>query len=188
MDITALISLPLSLNRSYRVSLSNSQKRYKVSKNHLNSDCLDKFHRWFVGFSDAECSLGITYLLNSKTNKIEGFSFKFTIGLHKDDVGTLNIIQSKLGMGKIYSYNDKQIFVVTKNEDINKLISIFNKYTLNSSKYLDFLDFKLAFTLYQNRVKLTDELISQILELKNNMNTKRIHFNMPENHIVISKS
>jgi hypothetical protein len=93
-----------------------------------------------------------------------------------------------LGVGKIYSYSDKQNLVVTKKEDIYKLISVFEKYTLNSSKYLDFLDFKLAFTLYQNREKLTDPLISKILELKNNMNTKRIHYNMPENHILITKS
>jgi hypothetical protein len=26
------------------------------------------------------------------------------------------------------------------------------------------------------------------LELKNNMNTKRINFNMPENHVLITKS
>lgn len=49
------------------------------------------------------------------------------------------MIKSKLGMGKIYYYNDNQIFVVTKNKEINKLISLFNKYTLNTSKYLDFL-------------------------------------------------
>jgi hypothetical protein len=27
-----------------------------------------------------------------------------------------------------------------------------------------------------------------LLELKNNMNTKRINFNMPENHVLITKS
>lgn len=188
MDLPILLSLPLSVTRSSRV-LPYSKKRCKklVAKNYLNSSCLDKFYRWFVGFSDAECSFGISSI-NSKTNKIEGFSFKFTIGLHKDDAGVLNTIKSKLGMGKIYSYKDKQIFVVTKIDEINKLISIFNKFTLNSSKYLDFLDFKLAFTLYQNREKLTDALISKILELKNNMNTKRINFNMSENHVVITKS
>ena len=189
MELPVLLSLPLSLNRTSR-RLPHSKKGYKnlVSKNYFNSTCLYKFHRWFVGFSDAEGSFGITSLLNNKTNKIQGFSFKFTIGLHKDDVSALNIIKSKLGMGKIYSYNDKQIFLVTKNEDINKLISIFNKYTLNTSKYLDFLDFKLAFTVYQNRLKLTDLLISQILDFKNNMNTKRIHFNMPDNQVVLTKS
>lgn len=185
-----LLSLPLWVTRCSRVGLPYSEKRYKklVAKNYLNSGYLHKFYRWFVVFSYAEGNLGTSYLLSSKTNKIEGFSFKFTIGLHRDDAGALNIIKSKFGMGKIYSYNDKQIVVVTKIEDINKLISIFSKYTLNTSKYLDFLDFKLAFTLYHNREKLTDALISRILELKNNINTKRIKFNMPGNHVFITKS
>lgn len=91
-------------------------------------------------------------------------------------------------MGKIYSYTYKYIFVVTKIEDIKNLISIFSKYNLNTSKYLDFSDFNLAFTLYQKREKLTDALISKLLELKNNMNTKRINFNMPENNVLITKS
>lgn len=147
-----------------------------------------KFYKWFVGFSDAEGSFGIHPLLNSKTKNIEGFSFKFTIGLHKDELDVLKIIKSKLGMGKIYSYKDKHLFIVTKIEDINKLISIFNNYALNTSKYLDFLDFKSAFTLYCKREKLTDVLIAQLLELKNSMNNKRINFNMPENHVVITKS
>jgi hypothetical protein len=91
-------------------------------------------------------------------------------------------------MGKIYSYTYKYIFVVTKIEDIKNLISIFSKYNLNTSKYLDFSDFNLAFTLYQKREKLTDALISKLLKLKNNMNTKRINFNMPENNVLITKS
>ena len=91
-------------------------------------------------------------------------------------------------MGKIYSYTYKYIFVVTKIEDIKNLISIFSKYNLNTSKYFDFSDFNLAFTLYQKREKLTDALISKLLELKNNMNTKRINFNMPENNVLITKS
>lgn len=158
-----------------------------VTKNNFNFASLEEFSKWFVGFSDAEGSFGIFPLINNKT-KIEGFSFKLTIGLHKDDLNALNFIKSKLGIGNVYSYKDSQIFVVTKKEDIKKLISIFDKYTLNTSKYLDFLDFKKAFLLYHKRENLTEELIAQILELKNSMNTKRTNFNMPENHVVITKS
>jgi len=189
IDLPTSLSSPLLITGSSRVGLSKS-KRLKnlVGKYYLNSACLDEFYRWFAGFSDAEGSFTISPILNRKTNKIEVFSFKFTIGLHKDDLGVLNIIQSKLRVGKIYSYTDKYIFVVTKMEDIKNLISIFSKYKLNTSKYLDFADFNLAFTLYKKREKLTDALISKLLELKNNMNTKRINFNMPENHVLITKS
>jgi hypothetical protein len=189
IDLPTSLSSPLLITGSSRVGLSKS-KRLKnlVGKYSLNSACLDEFYRWFAGFSDAEGSFTISPILNRKTNKIEVFSFKFTIGLHKDDLGVLNIIKSKLRMGKIYSYTYKYIFVVTKMEDIKNLISIFSKYKLNTSKYLDFADFNFAFTLYKKREKLTDALISKLLELKNNMNTKRINFNMPENHVLITKS
>ena len=40
------------------------------------------------------------------------------------------------------------MFVVTKKDDMIFLISIFDKYTLNTTKYLDYLDFKKAFNLY----------------------------------------
>lgn len=151
MDLYRLLFFPLSVTWSPCISfLATTQKSNKnsVTKNALKDGHLDKFYKWFVGFSDAEGSFGIFPLLNSKTQIVQGFYFKFTVGLHKDDKGALNMIKSKLDMGKMYYYKDKQIFVVTKNEDINKLISIFNEYTLNTSKYLDFLEFKLAFTLF----------------------------------------
>ena len=149
----------------------------------------EEFYRWFVGFSDAESSFGIFPLLNNKKTKVEAFSFKFTIGLHNDDLDVLNYIKSKLGFGKIYQNGDSQTFIVTKKEDIKKLISIFYKYKLNTTKYLDYLDLKEAFNLYHERGgNLTEELTTQILKLKNNMNTNRSNFNMSENHIVITKS
>ena len=90
-------------------------------------------------------------------------------------------------MGSIYASNDSQIFTISKKDDISKLISIFDNYTLNTSKYLDFLSFKKAFLLYSNREKLTDNLIAQIIELKNSMNTKRVDYNM-DHEIIITKS
>lgn len=148
-----------------------------------------EFYKWFVGFSDAESMFSISPIINNKDAKIEGFSYKFKIGLHKDYLYALNYIKSKLDIGYVYEYKDTQTFIVTNKDGINKLISIFDQYNLNTNKYLDYLCFKKAFTLYDEREKLTEGLISQILELKAEMNTKRLDFNMPINHqIVISKS
>ena len=163
---------------------NNSAALGKVKKNYDS----EEFYKWFVGFSDAESSFGIFTLLNNKKTKIESFYFKFAIGLHKDDLDALNYIKSKLGLGYISSYSNSKTYIVTKKEEIENLIYIFDKYTLNTSKYLDYLDFKKAFILYHGRKNLTEELTAQILELKNNMNTNRSNFNMPENHIVISKN
>ena len=72
----------------------------------------------------------------------KGFTFKFPIGFHIDDLHVFNYIIDKLGFGSVYSYKSKCYYNVTKKEDILKIISIFDIYTLNSSKRLDYLDLK----------------------------------------------
>ena len=64
---------------------------------------------------------------------------------------------------------------------------IFSEYNLNSTKHLNFLVFKEAFALYisgsrRNLAKLKP----RILEIINEMNTKRIDFTMPSNHYKIT--
>ena len=113
------------------------------------------------------------------------------IELYVDDIDALKYIKSKLNIGNdivVYGYSCK--FTVTHPKDIYKLISIFDEYNLNTTKYLYYLDFKKAFNLYKGRdktIKDNQTLIDQILELKKWMNTYRIHFSLPADHkIVIS--
>jgi hypothetical protein len=114
----------------------------------------------------------------------KGFTFKFSIGLHIDDLHVLNYIKDKLGFGIVYAYKSTCYFNVTKKEDILKIIAIFDIYTLNSSKRLDYLDLKKAFYLYNNRT--SKEVLNQILDIKNSMNTQRINFKPSQ--VNISKS
>jgi LAGLIDADG endonuclease len=114
----------------------------------------------------------------------KGFTFKFSIGLHIDDLHVLNYIKDKLGFGIVYAYQNTCYFNVTKKEDILKIIAIFDTYTLNSSKRLDYLDLKKAFYLYNNRT--SKEVFNQILDIKNSMNTQRTNFKPSQ--VNISKS
>lgn len=154
----------------------------------LSLNSLD-FYLWFVGFSDAESNFSIVSKLDANGN-VNRFTFVFGIGLHADDMEALEYIQSKLNIGIVRIYKDECKFIVTKREDICKLISIFDSYNLNTSKYLDYLDFKKAFNIYYDRDGfLTEELKNKVLELKDGMNTKRKNFNMPNDHkIVVTKS
>lgn len=160
-----------------------------------DSESLFDFNQWFVGFSDAEGSFWILPVLNS-SNGIKKITFVFSIELHKDDLRVLEYIQGKLKIGNIRLTGDKCVFTVTNMEGTSVLISIFDKYNLNSTKYLDYVDYKTAFYLYQTRDKnllksskvLSEELASKLLELKNGMNTKRTNTIMPVGHeIVITK-
>ena len=66
------------------------------------------------------------------------------------------------------------------------MISIFDKYNLNTSKYLDYCDFKEAFNLYSARNGvLTEQLKEELIKLKKGMNAKRINF-ITNNHINIT--
>jgi hypothetical protein len=84
------------------------------------------------------------------------------------------------------------VYTVTNIEGTNLLISIFDKYNLNSTKYLDYLKYKEAFLTYIKRNELSlskVELTNKLVELKDSMNTKRINTTMPIDHkIVITKS
>jgi hypothetical protein len=76
-------------------------------------------------------------------------------------------------------------FTVSDKEGIEKLITIFDLFNLNTTKHLDYLDFKSAFILYHSRAGLvTPELTEELVNLKNRMNTSRTNFNFPADHVI----
>lgn len=117
----------------------------------------------------------------------------FRIGLHVDDQDVLYFIRNKLEIGSVIVRSDRSVaeFMVTNKEGIYKLISIFDTYNLNTTKFLDYLDFCEAFYLYHRRDKnLSNEgkdlLIGQVVEIKNRMNSQRTCFDMSQTNITKS--
>lgn len=106
------------------------------------------------------------------------FVFKFEICLHIDDLGVLLFIQKRLGIGKVYTFPQKAYFRVSRQEDIEKIIKIFNNYPLNTTKHLNFSDFKKAFELYTSNKNKTLELIQEIANIKSKMNSQRSDFEL----------
>ena len=150
-----------------------------------------KFLEWFVGFTDAEGCFVINRFLKKNKLSISSFAFMFKITLHKDDEKVLRFIKDRLRIGGVRLYIDECIFTITNQKEIAILISIFDKFNLNTSKYLDYLDFKEAFFFYFNRDPNLnpDSIKDTILEFKNKMNNNRIHFERPEkSKIVITKN
>ena len=109
-----------------------------------------------MGFSDAESSFIIHKVLD-KNGNISKFSFMFTIELHIDDLYTLEFIKDKFGFGNIRIFKDKCIFTVSDKQGVSKLISIFDEFNLNTTKYFDYLNFKKAFLLYHERPRISYE-------------------------------
>lgn len=88
-------------------------------------------------------------------------------------------------MGSIRRDENECRLIINKSEDLKKLISIFDNYNLNTTKYLDFLIFKKAFILnFERTGSLTSDIKDQIIHLKNEMNKSRVDFTMPSNHVI----
>lgn len=81
-----------------------------------------------------------------KTN-IKYYSFVLEIGLHIDDIETLNTIKEKLKFkGNISIKNSKVAVLKIRNIDeiVNIIIPIFDKYSLLTKKRMDYLVWKEA--------------------------------------------
>ena len=162
-EITLLRSSAGALKSSIKKLAQEESYFYKKSS---CSNPSEEFIKWFVGFSDAESNFSIVSY-KDKAGKIISFTFRFLIELHVDDIDALKLIKNELNLGNdIVIYGNSCKFTVTHRKDIYKLITIFDKYNLNTNKYLDYLDFKEAFNLYlgrDNTIKEKQTLIDQIL-------------------------
>lgn len=78
------------------------------------------------------------------------------------------------------------IFTISNKEGIIKLFNIFDTYCLNTSKHLDYLCFKEAFIINNDKSLPESVIIDKILNLKGSMNKNRTSFHRTTN-ISISK-
>lgn len=146
-----------------------------------------KFIEWFVGLCEAESNFLIRTRKNEK-EEVSGFEFVFRITLHKDDREVLEYIKNILKCGRLNSERDVIVFTISQLNDIERvIIPIFDKFTLNTTKHLDYLDFKNAFFMFKNRKSselVVHELYSNIIRIKEGMNSKRVVFDLPKDHII----
>lgn len=106
-------------------------------------------------------------------------SLRFKIGLHLDDLPVLEFIVSRLGFGKIYIHNNSTEFVIYKHDDIRIILEIFQKYPLQSTKWLNFSEFSQSFELISEKVGDSMDIKNQIIDLKNKMNNLRTNYELP---------
>ncbi|KAF5868396.1 putative intron-encoded endonuclease [Botrytis fragariae] len=97
----------------------------------------------------------------------------FQLGLHTKDLNVLYLLQQHLGgIGSIHLAKKRDIvnYSIDSIEDLNKLILYLDKYPLLTQKAADFLLFKQAVKLVNNKAHLTVEGLNQIVNIKASMN------------------
>ena len=100
------------------------------------------FEQWLVGFADGDGTFNV--YINPQETKV---NFTFKIGQSYYNIKLLYLIKSKLGVGDISLKEDSKLRTAAyriRNKEfiLNKIIPIFDKYPLLTSKRFDYLKFK----------------------------------------------
>ena len=127
-------------------------------------------HPWYLtGYSDAESSFMLK-VIKSSTYKL-GWAIKptFAIHIHVRDLDLLYRIRNIFG-GSISIDKNMALLSVQSKEDLEKVISHFNKYVLKTKKKADFELFKLAKGLIDKKEHLTPAGLQEIINIRASMN------------------
>ena len=130
---------------------------------------------WLIGFVEGEGSFMVIIQESKSKKTTDNIGLRFVITQHSKDSVLLNNISNYLGCGKSYCSRNEVSLTVSTFSDINKIISLFNKYPLLCTKKEDFLDFCKVAELIKSKDHLTKQGIENIKRIKSNMNSKRIH-------------
>ena len=166
-NITHLRCTLMGFVRNYQIkNLSNqlNKKQYTTFK----------ISPWFwTGLIDAKGSFSIIIDKKIDIKLCCRIQSKFKIGLHIKDLNLLLKLQQHLqGIGTIHKYpkQDKVIYSIDCNKDLQKLLLHFNKYPLISEKAADLYLFKQAVQLITNKTHLTEKGLLNIVNIKASMN------------------
>lgn len=149
-------------------NILNHDKFVEFSKKislHCNSNKNLKNH-WLAGFSDADASFQIKVLNRSKKVEVR---LNFQIDQKKDAV--LLLIKDFLGGNIGYRKNqDTYYYGSTSFGSAKNVINYFDSFHLLSSKHINYLKWRKAYLIIQNRDHLNKEGLEKIIKLKNTMN------------------
>lgn len=131
--------------------------------------------------------IGYFFIICRKGNT---FEFEFSIKLYINDKGVLEYILNKLGLEviRIDRHGTSVIYKVANQKKLAIIVALFSIYYLNTAKHLNFLALAKAYNLYMTSQNSTEckEITPVLMNFKNNMNDKRINFDIPKDHFVIN--
>lgn len=151
----------------YSTKSNSSLDILKKNKYMLPNKTPFNFNEYLVGLIDGDGTFSI--YVNKKHNKI---IFKFKISLKNNNLQLLHFLKSQFNCGIVFCENTttKCTFAVHNKENLkNKILPIFDKYPLLTSKNFNYLKFKMAlfyscYTFITQTEKV--EIISKIQDIK----------------------
>ena len=129
--------------------------------NFTNNPDLDLNNYWLAGFSDADASFQIKLI--TRNNKTE-VRLNFQIDQKRNDL--LILIKNFLGGNIGYRKSqDTYYYGSTSFGSAKKVINYFDYYHLLSSKHINYLKWRKAYLIIQNKYHLTQDDIIKIIKL-----------------------
>ncbi len=140
----------------------------------FSSTLISSVKPWFLsGIIDAEGSFTIIIDKNQIRKLGWRVQSKFQIGLHIRDLNILNQLQKHLeGIGTIHidQTRNRVNYSIDSAKELNKLFVHLERFPLLTQKAADFILFKQAVNLMNNKAHLTIEGLNQIVNIKASMN------------------
>jgi hypothetical protein len=123
-------------------------------------------NHWFAGFTDADGCFLIG-LHKSKTHR-QGMAFQLEFKIKQKDKKLLENIKKGMEIGLINFYKTELIYCykISSIKDAYNIINYFDKYHLNSSKYLQYFKWRKAYRMLQRKIHLTSEGFNKLLKLR----------------------
>lgn len=189
VKILIIISLNASLYYIYKLQRLNminykiinfyNKFKYNLKSNKFINNSIDldintlnnyeNFSRFLVGLTDGDGTFNI--YINEQNKKI---NFTFKISLSKFNIKLLYFLKKKLGIGQVILHNsgvkdgNQATFRIrNKNDIINKILPIFNKYNLLTSKQFNYNKFYKSIIISNNNNLSQLDKILEINKIKN---------------------
>jgi len=174
--LVKILALKSSLNNGLTLELKGAFPNIISVERSLFEFTGNPDSNWLAGFTDGE---GCFSLEISKGTTKTGFSvaLRFIISQKSRDILLLKSFINKFGCGSLKTVSDKGMsnYSCSKLVDINNyIIPFFNKYPIEGSKRLDYLDFCRAAELINAKAHLTSEGLEELRQIKAGMNRGRL--------------
>jgi Cytochrome C and Quinol oxidase polypeptide I/LAGLIDADG endonuclease len=176
---SCLIILNIILNSTYvKMCMSWRQcawivnKRLFTSHQRLNEEHLNvkysnqaSFEQWLVGFTDGD---GNFHISQQKVGSATKWGLSYKLAQSAYNLRVLNYIKKELGVGSITKDGTKaQYFIRDRKVIETVLIPIFDKYSLLTTKYFDYVKLKKALLVLNNGSLTKQQKDIELLAIKN---------------------
>lgn len=167
--VEKIVNLKASLNNGLSAELKTAFPNWKAVPVDNLSVGLNSYDNlspdWVSGFATGESNF---FIAVQKAKSKIGFytSIRFSIAQHSRDILLIKSFVNFFGGGYVTEYKNKIIceFVVSNfNLNFTRIITFFDKYPIRGSKHLDYLDFKKAAQIIQNKQHLNLKVLNKLL-------------------------